>query len=102
MNARQKAKHFKKLYEQGLPKKPYPVVYKTIMPKHFRIEQLVDMVDINCAQDSTQMLKTHIEHKIFQLLKPLIWENLKTEKDLYTGKLIYRLDVWFDSHERWD
>lgn len=26
MNARQKAKHWKKLYEQSLPKKPYPVM----------------------------------------------------------------------------
>lgn len=102
MNLRQKAKLFKKLYENGLPKKPYPVVYASKMPRHFRIEQFVDMTDISCAQDNTQMLKTHIENKIFQLLKPLIWENLKTEKDFYTGKMMYRLDIWIGSQERED
>ena len=89
MNARQKAKHFKRLYEEALPKKPYPVVYKTISPKHYRIQQLMDR-DIVYLQDNPQLLKTHIENRILQELRPLIWDNLITEKDRYR----YSLDIW--------
>ncbi len=99
MNLRQKAKHFKRLYEEALPKKPYPVVYKTILPKHYRISQLMDARDIAYAQDSPQLLKTHIENRMLQELRPLIWDNLKTEKDLYSDKYEYYLDIWVESQE---
>lgn len=94
MNTRQKAKHFKRLYEEALPKKLYPVVYKTLLPKHYRIAQLIDASDIAYAQDNSQLLKTHIENRILQELRPLIWDNLKTEKDSYSGKYRYWLDVY--------
>ena len=94
MNARQKAKRFKRLYEEALPKKPYPVVYTTILPKHYRVQQLIDMRDIAYLQDKPQLLKTHIENRILQELRPLIWDNLITEKDRYTNKLRYSLDIW--------
>ena len=99
MNARQKAKHFKRLYEEALPKKPYPVVYKTILPRHYRVSQLIDARDIAYLQDRTQLLKTHIENRILQELRPLIWDNLKTEKDFYSGKYRYWLDIWVESQE---
>ena len=86
MNNRQKAKHWKRLYEESLPKKPYPVVYQTILPKHCRISQMIDARDIVYLQDTPQLLRTHIENRILQELRPLIWDNLKTEKDKYTNK----------------
>ena len=99
MNARQKAKRFKRLYEEALPKKPYPVVYKTILPKHYRVEQLISMREIVCSQDSPQLLRTLIENRILQSLRPLIWDNLKTEKDFYSDKYRYWLDIWVEQSE---
>ncbi len=99
MNARQKAKHFKRLYEEALPKKPYPVVYKTLFPKHYRISQMIDARDIAYLQDNPQLLKTHIENRILQELRPLIWNNLKTEKDFYSDKYRYWLDIWVEPQE---
>jgi hypothetical protein len=93
MNARQKAKHFKRLYEETLPKKPYPVVYKTLC-EHHRILAMIDARDIAYLQDNPQLLKTHIENRILQGLRPLIWDNLKTEKDKCLDKYIYSLDIW--------
>ena len=94
MNARQKAKHFKWLYEKTLYKKPYPVVYKTILPMHYRVEQLMDMRDVVYLQDNPQLLKTHIENRILQELRPLIWDNIIAERDKHTGKCSYSLDIW--------
>ena len=95
MNARQKAKHFKRLYEETL-KKPYPVVYKALLPKHYRISQMIDARDLAYLQDNPQLLKTHIENRILQEIRPLIWDNLKTEKDSYIGKYRYSLDIWME------
>ena len=95
MNLRQKAKHFKKLYEDALPKKPYPVIYETRGAKHYRVRNMMDEREIAYAPLEPQLLKTHIENAILRELRPLIWDNLKAEKDLYTDKIIYSLDVWF-------
>lgn len=97
MNNRQKAKHFKKLYEQRLPKKPYPVVYSTMLPKHYRIQHLMDVRDVVYVSDNPSMLKTQIENGILRKLRPLICDNLKTEIDIDTGKYKYSLDVWIES-----
>lgn len=93
MNLRQKAKHFKKLYEYALPKKPYPVIYETHRAKHYRIRHMVDKSEIAYAP-SSQLFQTHIENNILRELRPLIRDNLIEEKDLYTNKIIYSLDVW--------
>lgn len=99
MNARQKAKHFKRLYEETLPKKPYPVVYKSALPRHYRVQQLIDMRDIVCSQDDPQLLKTLIENRILQELRPLIRDNIITEKDEYINKYRYSLDIWMGTEE---
>ena len=98
MNARQKAKHFKRLYEEALPKKPYPVVYKTQLPEHYRILQTIDERDV--YDGIPQLLKTYIENKILGELRPLISEHIKTERDLRTDKYRYWLDIWFEPQER--
>ena len=94
MNARQKAKHFKRLYEESLPKKPYPVIYQTYTGQHYRIRHAIECRDIAYAESNPTLLKTHIENGILREMRPLIWDRLKTEKDLYTDKIIYSLDVW--------
>lgn len=94
MNARQKAKHFKRLYEESLPKKPYPVIYQTHSGQHYRVCNMIDERDIAYASLEPQLLKTHIENGILRELRPLIWDNLKAEKDVKFDKVIYSLDIW--------
>jgi len=93
MNLRQKAKRFKKLYEDALPKKPYPVIYETHRAKHYRIRHMVDKREIAYAP-SPQLLQTSVENNILRELRPLIRDSLIAEEDLFTNKIIYSLDVW--------
>lgn len=93
MNLRQKAKRFKKLYEDALPKKPYPVIYESHRAKHYRVRHMIDKREIAYAP-SPQLLQTQIENSILRELRPLIRDNLIAEKDLYTNKIIYSLDFW--------
>jgi hypothetical protein len=93
MNARQKAKHYKKLYEEILSR-PLPVIYQTTTPTHYRARLMMNNRDIAYGEQSPSLLKTHIENGILRELRPMIWDNLKTEKDIYTDKYIYSLDVW--------
>ena len=58
MNLRQKAKHFKKLYEDALPKKPYPVIYETQRAQHYRIRHAIDYREIAYVESSPTLLKT--------------------------------------------
>lgn len=94
MNARQKAKHFKRLYEESLPKRPYPVIYQTYSGQHYRIRQAVDCREIAYAESSPTPLKTHIENGILREIRPLIWDCIKAEKDIISDKVIYSLDIW--------
>ncbi len=94
MNARQKAKHFKRLYEEALPKKPYPVIYKTILPKHYRIEQFIDTKTVFYTENKQELLKTLIENKILKELRPLIYENIIVEKEAYYDAFRVSLDIW--------
>lgn len=93
MNLRKKAKHFKKLYENTLSKKPYLVAYETPVRKHYRVCKMVDEREIVYSQPTSQLLKNHIEMDILRELRPIIWDNLKSEHDL-DGKITYSLDVW--------
>ena len=92
MNLRQKAKHFKKLYEDALAK-PYPVIYESHRAKHYRVRHMIDKREIAYAP-SPQLLQTQIENSILRELRPLIRDNLIAEKDSYTNKIIYSLDFW--------
>ncbi len=94
MNLRQKAKHFKRLYEQTLPK-THLVAAHVISPKHYSITQMIEAKDIDYLRDNPQ-LKTHIENRILQELRPLLWDNLTTERDMYSGKYRYQLDIWLE------
>lgn len=101
MNLRQKAKRFKKLYEEIIPKKPYPVVYKTTLPKHYRIQKSIDARDLYNSQDNLQLLKTIIANGILQELRPLIVNNLKVERERgeYFDIYRYSLDIWMEREE---
>lgn len=99
MNLRQKAKRFKKLYEEGLPKKPYPVVHQTMLPRHYRAQLAVDMCDVNEMQTDPELLRIYIENKMLEELRPIIRDNIKTEENRYTNKYICSLDIWMKGEQ---
>ena len=101
MNARQKAKHYKRLYKEMLPK-TVPVVYKSVTQSHYRVCYCMDIIDDINFSNKPQQLKTYIENKIVQELKPLIWNNLKTVIDYTTGTRKYFFDIWVVKHESED
>lgn len=100
MNLRQKAKHFKRLYEEALPRKPYPVVIKTAHNKHFRARYTLDHTDMRYGIDNPGLLKAHIENRILNDLRPIIWDNLIVERDEKADKYIYTLDVFIEGGSR--
>jgi hypothetical protein len=101
MNNRQKAKHFKKLYEEAL-KRPYPVVFKTLPLNHCRIQKRMPVKEVVYMQDAPMLLRNHVENIMLRELRPYIWDNLITEKDTYTDSYTYTLDIWLSSIGRND
>lgn len=95
MNLRQKAKRFKRLYENELfLKKPYPVKYEMHNAKHYRVQFATHEAEILCAQQELNLYETQVVNGILNELRPIVRDNLKTERDLYIGKFIYSLDIW--------
>lgn len=87
MNNRQKAKHFKRLYEMGLPKKPYPIKITHTSLKHYKTQTVTEQWD-----DVPMYI---IEDKLVQNLREVLKENIKVENDIY-DRNVYSLDVWME------
>lgn len=89
MNNRQKAKHFKRLYEMGLPKKPYPVVFRHVDLKHYKTQALVEKWN--------DIPMYEIEDRLIQNIKDVLKANIKLEEDtdIYDRK-VYVLDIWME------
>ena len=85
MNNRQKAKHFKRLYEMGLPKKPYPVVYEHVDLQHYKAQTVTERWD--------EVPMYVIEDKLVQNIREILKENIKIEHDIY-DRNVYSLDIW--------
>ena len=81
MNTRQKAKYYKKLYEELLSKQPHKHQYRMEVDKDF-------------AQEHKSEIEAQIEHRMLQIISPYILNNLKVEKDLIADKYILSLDFW--------
>lgn len=97
MNTRQKAKHFKKLYEQSLPQKTEHIIIKTTTPKRYTAQILLDMVECSKLEnDLPKAFHAHIENLILDQIKPLVWSNLRSEIDVYTGKRRFWMHFWLE------
>jgi hypothetical protein len=96
MNLRQKAKRFKKLYEESLPKKLYPVIYQSQGAKHFKAQTAIDERerDLLLMQNAPELIKNHVTAVIIEQLKPVICEHIKQESEIYSGQVIYSVDIW--------
>ena len=62
--------------------------------RHYRVQQFMDIKDVMYLKDNPQILKILIENRILQDLRPLIWDNLKVEKDISIDKYRYSLDIY--------
>lgn len=85
MNNRQKAKHFKRLYEIGFPKKPYPIEFQYVGLKHYKA-QCVTM-----CEDAELAVK-----KLMKSIEPMIAENMRIELNDFTNVSTYSVDVWME------
>ena len=70
------------------------MVYHTLLPKHYRIERLVETRDLVHLHGESQMLKTVMVNDIICELRPLIEENLIVKQDVYLDRQVCSLDLW--------
>jgi hypothetical protein len=91
MNNRQKAKHWKQLYEMSLPKKPYPVVYQKTSLQHLRYVQSIRKLEL--IQGGSLL-----EGNIRNLLVKKTCEELKGRiiaiENIEMDSIEYSLDIW--------
>ena len=85
MNNRQKAKHFKCLYEMGLAKKPR-VTFQYIRPQHYKAQCVM------MCEDSELAVK-----KLMQSIEPIVMDNMKIETSDFTNAKTYSVDIWMES-----
>lgn len=90
MNARQKAKHFKKLYEQVRPN--YKIIkFPSNNLKHYTAGRVV-MPDDLCDFPEDVFFKCVVCPELIEKFKTKMIENIGVETE--GQRKIYRLDVW--------
>lgn len=91
MNNRQKAKHWKQLYEMSLPKTPYPIVYQHTSLQHLRYVQSIRKLEL--IQGGSLL-----EGNIRNLLVKKACEELKgriiATENIEMDSIEYSLDIW--------
>lgn len=91
MNARQKAKHFKKLYEQAKPNYKIIQFPKSSRLKHYAAGRVV-MHEELCDFTEDMYFKCIVCPDLLDKFKDKLIENIEVETD--ERKTIYRLDIW--------
>lgn len=92
MNNRQKAKHFKKLYESFL-KKPAPIVREYVPLQHYACEYSIP-IDTRMLDYNPELLQDHVTQCFINECKNIIKENIETKENPYTRRLEYELHMW--------
>lgn len=92
MNNRQKAKHWKRLYEESLPKKPYSVEIRTLPLKHYTARYSIRKSEIEHYPQ--ELLMNTIQNQLISQLKDVIKDHVEWEDNpmLYTRN--FRFDFW--------
>ena len=97
MNLRQKAKHFKRLYEEALPKRPYPVVIKTWQPKHYKVTKSIAKENHTFyGPEMFDHLRDHIISDMTRQLKTIVSDHVKTQENRDMNTIEYSMDIWVD------
>lgn len=92
MNARQKAKHYKRLYEALGATKINPTIIETHDLKHYKAEVLMPYRDV---LDRPSNLDGYIIAKLLSELEPVIKDSIVSETDPYhIDDTRYSIDIW--------
>lgn len=93
MNARQKAKKYKRLYEESrvtILRLHFGDEYHTL--KHYTLS---NMLDRDMVRDMPEeALMRLVSRRMAEGLIPLIEKNAEVTKDLGTNRYIYQIDLW--------
>ena len=91
MNNRQKAKHFKRLYEKER-NKPIPVVYKSLPLKHFTARYSISKSEL--GYNPQEMLMNAIQNQLISQLKDVIKDHIEWEDNPQFYTRDFRFDFW--------
>jgi hypothetical protein len=94
MNLRQKAKHFKKLYEKTLYNRQDFAVHPYKLPVHYKIKASISKDELMQFPESAPMLTTKMINMMMQEIKPIVTNNLIVEDDIRSNEYQSSLDIW--------
>lgn len=93
MNARQKAKHYKRLYEALGATKINPTIIETHDLKHYKAEVLMPYRDLE-AFGLASSLEEFVTGKLLSELEPVIKDSIVSETDPYRDSVRFSIDIW--------
>lgn len=99
MNARQKAKHYKRLYESALYcKEIFLPKITPIYPKHYKAQHRVPKEYAKQAyfEGAGNFLENEEIDILMAQLRYLIKLNMEIKGDENTGDWIYSVDIWLE------
>lgn len=94
MNNRQKAKHFKRLYEKILAQTVYSnkkIVYPTGQLDHYRSEVMMSSNDILALGDRLDEI---VYTKLISDFDPILAPYITSRRDDLTDAMRFSLDIW--------
>ena len=93
MNNRQKAKHFKQLYEKTLAQKYYPEVIRIDNIKHCRVSAGFSP-DLIINEPDQELISNLVMKKITDQMRPIIKDHVITRFDNIMGVYRVSFDFW--------
>lgn len=91
MNNRQKAKHWKQLYEMSLPKKPYPIVYQTSPLQHLRYIQSIRKLEMI---QGGSLLEGNIKNLLVKKMGDELKSRIISNENIEMDTIEYSIDIW--------
>ena len=91
MNNRQKAKHWKQLYEMSLPKKPYPIVYQHTSLQHLRYVQSIRKLELI---QGGSLLEGNIRNLLVKKLCEELKSRIISSENIEMDTIEYSIDIW--------
>lgn len=92
MNARQKAKRFKRLYEESMARMIRPQIISEARLKHYKYAHRISMNLVVGVPE--EILKSHIARTLTEGVKEVVERNMVVEKDMYNSGYVYSVELW--------
>lgn len=91
MNARQKAKHYKKLYESLGATKINPTIIARPELKHYKAEVVMPYRQ---TEGLPSNLEEYVTAKLLSEVEPVIKDSIVSETDPYMMGTRFSIDIW--------